>query len=160
MVEMTPKNRSRLNLLVSYGGWRDASWADQLPRLLDPLGIHSIKVGSGRAATEVIRTMPVHIAVVDLAIPLEDRCEEPAGGGGDEPAGMRILQLLRRLDQPPPTVVVQQPAVSRRERDRVLTSALREGAFTVLESPVHLETLLEVMRRIVRRHYADLWPAS
>jgi hypothetical protein len=36
---------------------------------------------------------------------------------------------------------------------------LREGAFAVLDQPVNLESMLEVLRRIVRRHYSDAWPA-
>lgn len=157
MVQNASTSRSRLNLLVSYGGWRSESWADQLPRLLDPLGIHSIKAMTGRAATEIIRQQPVHIAVVDLSIPLDEKSKEP---GASEPAGLRILQLLRRLDQPPPTVVVRPTTTSRRESDRTLANALREGAFAVLDHPVHLESMLEVMRRILRRHYANNWPAA
>ncbi len=116
-----------------------------------------MKASSGRAATEIIRNHPVHIAVVDLTIPLEEQAPDPTSS---EPAGLRILQLLRRLDQPPPTVVVRPTTASRRESDRTLASALREGAFAVLDQPVHLESMLEVMRRILRRHYANNWPAA
>ena len=77
-----------------------------------------------------------------------------------EPGGPRILQMLRRLTQPPPTVVVRPPQPTSRESVRSLSAALREGAFAVIDRPIELETLLEVMRRILRRHYADLWPAN
>jgi len=47
-----------------------------------------------------------------------------------------------------------------RESARSLSAALREGAFAVLDRPIDLEMILEVMRRILRKHYADVWPQS
>ncbi len=143
----------RLNLLISYAGWREESAVNQLPRLLSPLGIQSVRADSGEEAAEVIRTQPVHIAVVDLAVPIRRDCV-------DSPAGSRILTLLRRLDQPPPTVVVRPPQPAQRESARTLADALREGAFAVLDRPVDLETMLEVMRRVLKRYYAGHWPST
>jgi CheY-like chemotaxis protein len=142
-----------LNLLVSYGGRREASVIDQLASLLQPLGIVSFRAESGDEAEEVIRGRAIHIAIVDLAIPLCRGKENTPGGG-------RIIQLLRRLELPPPTVIVRPPQPAARENVRGLGEALREGAFAVVDRPVKLETLLEVMRRIVRRHYADHWPKA
>ena len=144
--------RSRLNLLLSYGGWRQTPAEEQLARLLEPMGINSITADSGEEAAGVIRRVAVHIAVVDLAIPLDRRGPSTAPGGG------RILQLLRRLDQPPPTVIVRPAQPASRENVRGLSEALRHGAFAVLDRPVRLETMLEVLRRVLRRHYAGFWP--
>jgi DNA-binding response OmpR family regulator len=153
------KEGSRLNLLLSYGGWRAESFADQLPRLLTPLGINSIRVDTGEEAERVIRTYAVHIAVVDLAIPLRKSDDVPrAAPTLLTEGGSRMLQLLRRLESPPPMVVIRPPAASARESVRSLLESLREGAFAVLDRPVDLENMLEVMRRILRRHYADCWP--
>ena len=149
----------RLNLLLSIAAWRQGGALEQLPSLLAPLGIHSITTGSGEEAADVIRRVTVHIAVVDLAIPLQ-RTETAASSPlGAREAGPRVLQLLRRLEQPPPTVVVRPRQPAMRESVRSLTQALREGAFAVLDQPVELESMLEVLRRILRRHYADVWPA-
>ena len=148
---------ARLNLLLSYGGWREGTAVDQLPHLLTPLGIHSIRVHSGEEAAEVISNTSIHIAVVDLAIPLHRRREEKTP---DNPSGPRVLQLLRRLEEPPPTVVVRPPQAAARESARTLSDALRAGAFAVHDRPVNLEVMLEVMRRVLRRHYADHWPRS
>jgi DNA-binding response OmpR family regulator len=150
----TPPDRSRLNLLLSYGGWRDDCTVDHLARLLEPMGIRSHRVHTGEEAHELIRNVPVHIAVVDLAIPLQQSV------AGRSPGGARILQLLKGLATPPPTVVVRPPQPQARESARTLTAALREGAFAVLDRPIQLETMLETMRRILRRHYADIWPAT
>lgn len=149
---------SRLNLLLSRAGWRHDDPLEQLPPLLTPLGIHSISAGSGEEAAEVIRKYTVHIAVVDLSIPME-RCCTAAQVTVAAEAGPRVLQLLRRLDAPPPTVVVRPPQPASRESARSLTQALRDGAFAVLDQPVRIESMLEVLRRILRRHYADVWPA-
>lgn len=147
---------ARLNLLLSYGGWREGSAVDQLPQLLSPLGIHSIRVHSGEEAAEIINSTSIHIAVVDLAIPLHRRREDKSP---EVPSGPRVLQLLRRLEEPPPTVVVRPPQATR-ESARTLSDALREGAFAVLDRPLQLETMLEVMRRVLRRYYSDHWPQS
>ena len=91
-----PDPNARLNLLLSYGGWREHAAVRQLPRLLEPMGIHALQADTGEEAASLIQHQPVHIAVVDLEIPLT-RC-----GSRPVPGGARILQLLRRLDQPPP----------------------------------------------------------
>ena len=63
------------------------------------------------------------------------------------------------LSLPVLKVVIRPPQPTVRESRRGLTSALREGAFAVLDRPLKLETMLETMRRVVQRHYQDLWPA-
>ncbi|MCA9291628.1 MAG: hypothetical protein KDA25_10915 [Phycisphaerales bacterium] len=143
----------RLNLLLSYGGWREEPAVSQLPRLLEPMGIRSVEARTGEQAASIIRELPVHIAVVDLALPLGGTRTTSAGG-------VRTLQLLRRLECPPPVIVIRPVEPSPRAHARGLSDALREGAFSVLDYPMRLETMLEVFRRILKRHYADLWPAS
>ena len=149
----------RLNLLLSMPRWREGTPVDQLPYLLTPLGINTVRATSGEEAADVIRTIRVHIAVVDMTVPLQRMIREAEATAVESEGGPRILQLLRRLEQPPPVVVMRPPQPARRENSRLLTEALREGAFTVLDQPVPLESMLEVMRRILRRHYADVWPA-
>jgi DNA-binding NtrC family response regulator len=142
----------RLNLLLSCARRRGRTEVQQLEDLLGPMGILSLRVSSGEEAADVIRSMTIHIAVVDLEMPLHD------GDPGSPAGGARTLHLLRRLEQPPPTVVVRPPQPASRESVRGLSEALREGAFAVLDRPLQLETMLEVLRRILRRYYADLWP--
>ena len=151
--QSTPgSGRKRLRLMLSYGGWEQENFADQLPRLLQPQGIDCLRVGSANEATDLLETSPVHIAVVDLRIPFDQ--------GQVEPAGQRVLQLLRRLEQPPPTVVVRARQATQRASARGLSTALREGAFTVMDGPVKLEPMLETLHRIVCRHYANHWTAA
>ncbi len=143
----------RLNLLLSQAGWR-GEWAEQLPALLEPMGVKSHRAGSGREASAVISAVPIHLAVVDLALPF-DTTPKP------EPAGCRLLDLLRRLDHRPPTVAVRS-STTQREATRDLQTALRMGAFAVIDRPNtsrDLELLLEILRRALDRYYRGCWPA-
>ena len=151
-----PTPGGRLNLLLSYAGWRSESWVDQLPRLLEPMGVQSLRAGTGREAKDLIQTNPIHIAVVDLGLPLDGSTREPDLSEG----GSRLLELLARLDAPPPTVAVKRQK-SARDDSRELSDALRLGAFAVIDRPSctrDLELLLEVLRRALSRFYAGRWP--
>ena len=153
MVNVQPNSPgSRLNLLLSYGGWRTESWANRLPQLLEPMGIHAWMADSGTEANYLLRSQTVHLAVVDLALPLDapDSADTTEGG-------VRLLQLLSRLECPPPTIVVRRPRESRADA-RLLNQALKQGAFAVVDRPVQLELMLEVFRRVLSRHYANRWP--
>ena len=154
----------RLNLLLTYGGWREHAFADQLPLILDRFGIRCIRAESGDEASDVIRCERVHIAVIDLSIPMHPthptHPSRAAAGARSVPAGPRVLQLLRRLDAPPPTIVVRPRPADPTEGARTLTDALRDGAFTVLDDPVPIESMLQALERVVRRHYRDHWTAA
>lgn len=124
------------------------------------MGVQSLRASTGRQASDVIRSNTIHIAVVDLALPLEDAPSAPTDAHDE--AGPRILDLLRRLDNHPPTVVVKR-ARTRRDDLREITAALRAGAFAVIDRPqgaADLEILLEVLRRCLSRHYRGRWPGA
>src|SRR5689334_2047458 len=108
----TESSSHRLNLLLSVPRWREGTAVDHLPPLLTPMGIYTLRASSGEEAADVIRTVRVHIAVVDLTVPMQRACRETEMPAASSEGGSRILQLLRRMDQPPPVVVVRpaQPA--------------------------------------------------
>lgn len=149
---------ARLNLLLSYAGWQTDSWADRLPCLLEPLGVHAIRAASGRQASQVIQANPIHIAVVDLGLPLDNiESSEIVDEGG-----VRTLELLSRLTQPPPTVVVKRSR-SHRDDAREMAAALRCGAFAVIDRPrdaFGIERMLEVLRRALVKFYQGRWPRA
>jgi len=154
-----PQPKGRLNLLLSYAGWQDTPWVDRLPMILYPMGIESHIASSAHAAQRVIESNPIHIAVVDLALPLGD---DPADSAQAEEAGTRILNLLARLASPPPTVVIKRKKTAR-DDTREMTAALRSGAFAVVDRPHaqrEIESLLEVLRRCMSRHYQNRWPGA
>ncbi|MCB9840905.1 MAG: response regulator transcription factor [Phycisphaeraceae bacterium] len=146
----------RLNLLLSYAGWRPEAWVDQIPPLLGPMGVVAHRATSGAEASQVIRSMPIHIAVVDLGLPLE--CS--AGGPSGDDGGLRLLELFRRLESAPPTVIVKRMRTHRDEA-REIAAALRCGAFAVIDrpsTPADLEIMLDVLRRCLTRFYHGRWP--
>lgn len=143
----------RLNLLLSCAGWRAQTWADALPQLLEPMGVSSVRAHSAKEAEQVIRSTPVHIAVVDLGLPLD------SSSSADE-AGCRVLDLLMRMHAPPPTVVVRSTRTSR-ECQRDVSAALKWGAFAVVDrAAADLEMMLQIMQRCLNRFYQDRWPRA
>jgi len=126
---------------------------EQIPALLGPMGIATHLCRSGEEAEDLARRMPIHIAIVDLEMPLRN-------DGTTTPGGSRVLELMRRLDQPPPVVVIRPRQATDRESARSLGQALQHGAFAVLDRPLRLEAMLETMRRVLARHYADCWPGD
>jgi DNA-binding response OmpR family regulator len=150
----------RLNLLLSYAGWESDPWVDRLPRLLEPMGIMSHRAGSGSEATRVIERMPIHIAIVDLALPLDRSAADARDDDEFAEGGPRLLELLSRLAEPPPVVAVKRRKSSRDE-SREMSAALKLGAFAVVDRPreLHeLDVMLEVLRRCLQRHYQGRWP--
>src|SRR5690606_41431224 len=89
----------RLNLLLSCPGWRQDAWADSLPRLLEPMGVRAMRAVTGEEASRIISQRPVHIAVVDLGLPLGPADE----GEAPEEGGVRLLQMPGRLAHTPAT---------------------------------------------------------
>ncbi|MFT3684400.1 MAG: hypothetical protein QM783_05635 [Phycisphaerales bacterium] len=124
--------------------------------------MQAVHATSARQAERIIRTTEVHLAVVDLSTPMDDVA---AGTNYDadamthlEEAGTRILELLSRLHQAPPTVVLKSPQQSRDEH-RQVHHALRCNAFAVVDrTAADLETMLAVMHRALNRFYKDRWP--
>jgi len=120
--------------------------------------VHSLRVRTAREAERAIRTNPVHIAVVDLGLPLDASSTTPAPA--TEEAGPRVLELLRRLECPPPTVVVQQSR-SARDASRHMSAALRCDAFAVVDrAAADVELMLKVLQRCLQRFYHGRWPGS
>jgi len=156
-----PEPGARLNLLLSDAGWEPETWADQLPRLLEPMGISAIRARSAQQASLVIESTPIHVAVVDLALPLNDLPAPERARTIPNEAGPRLLELLMRLENPPPIVVLKRPRTVR-EGHRDIAGALRAGAFAVLDRPRDsrgIELVLETLRRAMHRYYHDRWPA-
>lgn len=156
-------NGGRLNLLLSYAGWDHDSWVDRLPRLLEPMGVVALRAGTGREASEVIKSNPIHIAIVDLGLPLDTSAKPPPDDLHEmSEGGSRLLDLLARLAEPPPTVVVKR-ARTHRDDCRDIAAALKAGAFAVIDRPrglPDLEVMLEVLRRCMDRFYKNRWPGT
>jgi hypothetical protein len=154
-----PTADHRLTLLISWADWRPPTWVDCLPSLLGPMGVTSVRARSAKEAERVILSTPVHIAVVDLGIPLESNGGAHADASHGH-AGTRVLELLRRLESPPPTVVLKDPHTSRDEA-RHMRAALACDAFAVMDrAGADAEQMLKVLMRVMQRFYQGRWPGG
>lgn len=166
--------RARFNVLLTEDRWHGPEhWSRQLPRLMEPLGVVSYKVRCGEEALDVAQHVPIHAAVVDLAVPrvaAANQTGEAAGPAADVapqtqqpsapgaiPGGLWLLELFRRLPNNPPVVIVRSRTFTSQDVNRILQDALRLGAFTVIENP-RLEELLTVFQRMLNRLYRGQWP--
>jgi len=155
----------RLNLLLSWGGWRPDSWADRMACLLEPMGVQSLRVRTARQAEQVIRTTAIHVAVVDLGLPMDFGASAPC-----EDAGPRVLEMLKRATAGAgggagdgggvPTVIVRSPR-SQRDACREMTAALHFNAFAVVDRrSADVEQMLKLLQRVLERHYQGRWPSA
>lgn len=181
MVKWTTQPNAKLNVLLTLDRQHASEhWTTQLPRLLEPQGVAAYAVASVAEAVSVASELPIHAAIVDLSTPMGENARQdefghsvsgglsgggrgPGGSGGpvkEDPSGLWVLELFRRLPHRPPVVVVHSPARSRREGDWILSQSLRLGAFSVLNKPVQVDQLLLVFRRLVDRQYRGIWPGG
>jgi CheY-like chemotaxis protein len=149
----------------------EEAWFHQLTRLLEPQGVRAFVARSGREAIAMAAREAFHAAVIDLGTPptvADDGTDPtdplsrgfPAAPGSFGRTELWLLELLQRLPNRPPVVVLRQPAISRAQAERILGDALRLGAFSVLDKPVNLEQVLATFRRLVERQYRGQWPVT
>ena len=155
----------RLNVLVTENRpHAPEHWTAQLPRLLNPQGVVSYLARSAQEAIEVADLREIHAAVIDLATPRDPHGGRPDDTRGGAPGrrfgGMWLSELLKRLPDRPPVVIINSPAHTDRQAARLLQEALRLGAFSVMNKPVGLEQLLVVLQRLLERRYKGAWPAQ
>lgn len=156
-----PPEGARFNVLLTEDRPRaETHWTAQLPLLLRPQGVAAYVAQTGREAIELAETRQIHAAVIDLGTPLGpspwiSSAARASGAGGQ----LWLVDLLRRLPNQPPVVVLHNPVYSQSQIERILREALRLGAFSVLRKPVELEQILRVFRRLVDRQYRGFWPS-
>jgi len=137
-----PSNH-RLNVLLAHdqdGNSRVGSaWADMIGRLLAPQGVNTVAARSGREALDLLQSNQIHVAILDQSMP--------------HLGGMQVIKLMRDLPAPPPAILLASHLT-----DHLLHEALGMSVFSVLSKPVDLNSLLDTLARVLRRHYASRWP--
>ena len=148
----------RLRLLVTEDRRHaEEHWTHQMPRLLGPLGVEAACVNSGSEALSVASRTRFDVAVIDLATPAGAAASAPARLSPPD-SGLWLMEVLRRMDHAPAMVVIN-AAAAPRQAERLLRASLRLGASAVVPRPVELNTLLEAIRRVLRRGHQDRWPS-
>jgi len=118
----------------------DADWHSQAIALLEPQGVRTIFVRTGREAVNQIEAGQVHVAVLDQQLPQLN--------------GLQVVKLTRELKPAPHSILL-----ARDMSNHLLHEALVMKVFSVLAKPVDVNVLLETLARIMKRHYAGKWPA-
>lgn len=132
-----PSN-NRLSVLLAHDS---EGWQDTVRRLLEPQGVQTVAVRSGREALDVMQHTQVHVAVLDQQMP--------------QLGGLQVIKLMRDIKAPPPSILLANHLT-----DHLLHDALGLRVFSVLSKPVDLNLLLDALARVMRRHYASRWPSD
>jgi len=152
MVSAHPHNSARFNVLLTED--RDHApehWTRTLPRLMQPMGIESYVARTGEEAVELTRRIDIHAALIDWATPRDTP-------SATDDAGLWLLEVLGREPKTLPMVMVNSRVLTTMQVHKFLNDALRLGAFTVVNRPVELESLLAVIQRVLDRHFDGAWP--
>ena len=134
MLNITPNNR--LSVLLAHDS---EGWQDTVRRLLEPQGVHTVAVRSGRDALDVMQNTQIHVAVLDQQMP--------------QLGGLQVIKLMRDMKSAPPSILLTAHLT-----DHLLHEALGMHVFSVLSKPVDLNLLLDALARILKRRYASRWP--
>ena len=147
--ESDPSDARFRVLLTEDRARPDEHWTRQLPPMLGPLGVQASIASDAKEALSILETTPIHAAVIDLNTPAP---QSETGGG------LWLMQVIQRLPHKPPVVVVNSHSYSQRQVGRLLNQALELGAFSVINWPVQIDTLLSTFQRLIERAYNNNWP--
>lgn len=153
-----PAARFRV-LLTEDRARPDEHWTRQLPPMLGPLGVQASIAADGSQALRILEATPIHAAVIDLNTPAPQNGPGPGSGANQTSGGgLWLMQVIQRLPHKPPVVVVNSHSYSQRQVQRLLNQALALGAFSVINWPVQIDTLLATFQRLIERAYDNHWP--
>lgn len=153
--ESDPRDARFRVLLTEDRARTDDHWTRQLPALLRPMGVDALIASTGQQALDLIQHDPIHAAIIDLATPKAAQTGNAQAAAG---GGIWLMQVLQRLPNRPPVVVVNSNSYSQRQVQRLLNQALELGAFSVVNRPVRLDALLATFQRLFERAYNNTWP--
>ncbi len=148
----SPSDDARFRVLLTEDRARpDEHWTRQVPPLLRPLGVQAEIAADSKEALAILESTPIHAAVIDLNTPAPQAGDSTGGG-------LYLLQVIQRLPSKPPVVVINSHSYSQKQSGRMLNQALDLGAFSVINWPVQIDTLLSTFQRLIERAYDNTWP--
>jgi CheY-like chemotaxis protein len=136
MTDTTGPTRFTVLLANEQEGWHQT-----VRGLLEPQGVQTVSVRSGREAFQRIEREPesVHVAVLDAQMP--------------QLGGMQVVKMMRELQKAPPAILLANDLSS-----TLLREAIGMHVFSVLSKPVDFNVLLDALARVMRRYYESRWP--
>jgi DNA-binding NtrC family response regulator len=134
MTQATGPSRFTVLLANEQEGWHQT-----VRGLLEPQGVHTVSVRSGREALNLIEREPVHAAVLDAQMP--------------QLGGLQVVKMMRELHKAPPAILLANDMSS-----TLLREAIGMHVFSVLSKPVDFNVLLDVLARVLRRYHESRWP--
>jgi DNA-binding NtrC family response regulator len=136
MVQTNPANR----LTVLLADQAD-QWSSTLRKMLEPQGVFTIGVPTGREALRLIEGGSIHVAVLDQRLP--------------QMTGMQVIKRMRDLPASPPAILLADHL-----SNQLLHEALNLQVFSVVGKPVDFNQLLDSLARVLKRHYESRWPGE
>jgi DNA-binding NtrC family response regulator len=117
------------------------NWHQTVRQLLLPQGVETLSARSGREALHLMESRPIHVAVLDQAMP--------------QLGGLQVVKRMRELRHAPPAILLANQLTT-----HLLHEALGMHVFSVLSKPVDFNLLLDALARVMRRHYEGKWPSD
>lgn len=130
------QSQSRLTVLLAN---EQEDWHRTVRGLLEPQGVRTVSVRSGREALDVVQRDEIHAAVLDTGMP--------------QLGGIQVVKLFSQTEKAPPSILLADHLT-----DQLMHEALQLQVFSVLSKPVDFNLLLDSLARLIRRRYKDRWP--
>jgi CheY-like chemotaxis protein len=115
----------------------DPDSRETLRDIVEPEGFRAVLASSGEEAIDIVREMPIHLALLDVHMP--------------RMTGLETLQVVHQINAILPVILVTADA-----NDDVVRQAFNMRAFSVLPKPVSKNTLLYTIVRALMRAYGHL----
>jgi CheY-like chemotaxis protein len=133
----------RLTVLLAN---EQEGWHQTVRGLLEPQGVRTVSVRSGREVLDAIEHaaadpmhVPIHVAVLDAQMP--------------QLGGMAVVKMMQQRAGSPPAILLADQL-----SNSLMQEALALKVFSVLSKPVDFNVLLDALARVVKRHYKGNWP--
>jgi CheY-like chemotaxis protein len=138
MVQTQPSARFTVLLPSEQEGWHTT-----LTRLLEPQGVHTLVVRSGREALGLIESTQLDAVVLDTQMP--------------QLGGLQVIKLMQEMrGRIPPPAILLTPNLT----NHLLREALSMHVFSVLPKPVDFNVLLDALARLLRKFHENRWPGE
>jgi DNA-binding NtrC family response regulator len=179
---------SRLNLLLTHTSPRtpvsgELPWYHTVARLLAPMGVRTYEASQTDRAMQLIEAHPIHLAVLDTRLSnngmdvlhMIQQIRQRAAAQRPTPSpapAVRQITVQHSADgstkvqvsiqaQAPKSTTDNCPAVillTPKNDQATLKQAMAMNAFSVVQEPIDLTLMLDLMARVVRRFHHNQWP--